>query len=338
MIRLPIGQDAAADIIPIFREGLKQSRLIAGEKAVIYADTFTNPSYSAAFLAAARDLGAEAFIMTQPLINADASQRAWPRQALGADDRGDEAGRFRHRCHDRRHALFERADAILATGTRILRVREPDDCLLRLLPSEEVKDAREPRRRALQEGQASCASLPKTAPTSSWTRATAGFQPIRHGRRARPLGPLADRAWSAPRRSRSRSRALLVLSPGEHPLPVRALCHGADRLPSRRARSISIEGGREAIMLNEYLERRGDRNCRRLAHIGWGVEHRGAGTRFPAAAGTMAAASRRARSTAACSWRSARTAISAARMRSRLHIDIALRNKRLELDGDADRR
>ena len=29
--------------------------------------------------------------------------------------------------------------AILAAGTRILRVREPDDCLLRLLPSEDVQ-------------------------------------------------------------------------------------------------------------------------------------------------------------------------------------------------------
>ena len=30
---------------------------------------------------------------------------------------------------------FDEQTAILAAGTRILRVREPDDCLLRLLPA-----------------------------------------------------------------------------------------------------------------------------------------------------------------------------------------------------------
>ena len=37
---------------------------------------------------------------------------------------------------------------------------------------------------------------------------------------------------------------------------------------------MSIEGGREAIMLSDLLEARNDRNCRRLAHLGWGTDRR----------------------------------------------------------------
>ena len=140
MIRLPISQEAAADIIPIFREGLKQSKVGEGEKVVVYADTFTNPVYSAAFMAAARDLGAQAFVMVQPLINADASNvlgRASPQPLMidvmkQADFVVDVSTGGMLYSND--HA------AILATGTRILRAREPEDVLMRLMPSAVVKD------------------------------------------------------------------------------------------------------------------------------------------------------------------------------------------------------
>ena len=36
----------------------------------------------------------------------------------------------------------------------------------------------------------------------------------------------------------------------------------------------AIEGGREAVMLRDLLATQTNQNCRRVAHVGWGVEHR----------------------------------------------------------------
>src|SRR5215212_5454192 len=71
MIRLPVSLNVAADLVSLFRGGLAASKLQAGESAVIYADTFTNPAYPAALLAAARDLGAESFQIVQTVVPSD---------------------------------------------------------------------------------------------------------------------------------------------------------------------------------------------------------------------------------------------------------------------------
>src|SRR5689334_2658598 len=85
MIRFPTSPNVAADLVPLFREGLRSSRVKAGEFAVIYADTLTNPQYPAAFMAAAKDLGAEVFQIIQPAVPHDLSRgigRATPTKLL----------------------------------------------------------------------------------------------------------------------------------------------------------------------------------------------------------------------------------------------------------------
>ena len=140
MLRYPNNAYAAAELVPLFRDGLRTCKLTAGEKALVYSDTFTLPAYPAAFLAAARECGAEAFQIVQPLIPQDFSQqigRAKPSPLIietmkAADFVVDVSNGGMLYSHEQ--------EAILAAGTRILRVREPDDCLWRLRPSKEVKD------------------------------------------------------------------------------------------------------------------------------------------------------------------------------------------------------
>ena len=52
MIRFPITPNVAADLVSLFREGLRRSKVTEGEGVVVYADTLSNPQYPAAFLAA----------------------------------------------------------------------------------------------------------------------------------------------------------------------------------------------------------------------------------------------------------------------------------------------
>src|ERR1700742_3446031 len=71
MIRHPATQNVSADLVHLFRQGLIGSKVREGESVIIYADTFTAPQYPAAFLAAARDIGADPFQIVQPLIPFD---------------------------------------------------------------------------------------------------------------------------------------------------------------------------------------------------------------------------------------------------------------------------
>jgi 2,5-dihydroxypyridine 5,6-dioxygenase len=95
----------------------------------------------------------------------------------------------------------------------------------------------------------------------------------------------------------------------------------------------SIEGGREAIMLRDLLATQNSQNCRRVAHVGWGTDHR-ARWDILASRGADGAGGAEARSIyggvllALGENRDLRGENAAP-----LHLDIALRRARLELDG-----
>lgn len=332
MIRLPITQDSAADIIPIFRQGLKQSRVKAGEKVVVYADSFTNPVYSAAFMAAARDLGADAFIMTQSLINADASNklgRANPQPLMIdvmklADFVVDVStgGMLYSNDHE----------AILATGTRILRVREPEDVLMRLMPSQEVKDR---ANRGVERF--------KSAKTIHLTSRDGTDLVMSKGARAasNQYGMAEETGrwdhWGTglvcTTVEEETVEGVLVLSPGDVLFPFERYVTEPLRIHFEKGVAHRLEGGREAVMLRGYLEQHGDEGARRLSHVGWGVEHRATwealSTRGWDNAGGVEARS--------C-YGNVLLAIGENRdlggkNPSRLHIDMSFRSTRLEIDG-----
>ncbi|WP_416798862.1 leucyl aminopeptidase [Ciceribacter azotifigens] len=333
MIRLPITQFSAADIIPIFREGLRQSRVVAGEKVVVYADSFTNPVYSAAFMAAARDLGASAFTITQPLINVDASnsvgranlQPLMIEVMKGADFVVDVStgGMLYSNDHE----------AILATGTRILRVREPEDILLRLMPSQEVKDR---ANRGVERYK-----LAKTVRLTS-----AGGTDLVMSRGARLAGNqygMADEKgrwdhWGTglvcTTVEEETVEGVLVLSPGDVLFPFERYVTQPLKIYFEKGVAHRFEGGREALMLRSLIEDRGDEGARKLSHIGWGVEHRSTwdalSTRNWDNAGGVETRS---------FYGNVLVAIGENRdlggqNASKLHIDMSFRSTRLELDGE----
>ena len=126
MLRYPNTPHAAAELVPLFRDGLVTSKVSPGETVLVYGDTFTLPSYPAAFLAAARDCGAEALHIVQPLLPQDFAQpigRAKPTPLIiEAMKKAD----FVVDVSNGGMLYSYEQEAILAAGTRILRVREPD--------------------------------------------------------------------------------------------------------------------------------------------------------------------------------------------------------------------
>lgn len=332
MIRLPTTQNASADLVHLFRHGLAGSRLSAGELVIIYADTFTTPQYPAAFLAAARDLGADAFQIVQPMIPFDLARgigRARPTSLIieamkGADLVIDlTTGGMLY---------SNEQTAILAAGTRILRVREPEDCLLRMLPSEEVRSrAVRGTERLSQARQVRLASADGTALVMDKTGRPITTQYGMADEPGRwdhwPTGLIC----TAP--IEETVEGVLVIPPASIVFPFETYVTEPILLRFEKGVATSIEGGREAIMLNDLVNR-GDRNSRRLAHIGWGLEHRarwdtlatrgwdnGGGVESRSICGGVLVALGENRDLGGANA-------------AALHIDISLRGTRLELDGE----
>ncbi len=333
MIRFPISPNVAADLVGLCREGLRASRVRAGETAIVYADTLSHPQYAAAFLAAAKDLGAETFQIVQPVVPADLTRpvgRAKPSRAIGeAMQRAD----FVVDITTGGMLYSNEQNAILAAGTRILRVREPDDCLLRLLPDDSVK------RRTLR-----CAERLRAARRLRVT--SEDGTDLRMDKHDRPVSTqyaMADEPgrWDHWPTGMVTTTAVEASVQGRLVVGVASLLFPFDRYLSDPVTiefadgvAVAIEGGREAVMLSDLLARSNDRNCRRLAHIGWGTDHR---------ARWDVLAMRGADGGGGAEARSILGSVLLALGENRdlggenaapLHVDIALRRGGLELDGE----
>jgi 2,5-dihydroxypyridine 5,6-dioxygenase len=333
MIRLPISLDAAADLVRLFREGLKRSNMRASEAVVIYGDTFTNPVYMAAFLAAARDLGTQALQIVQPLVPADLSKpigRAEPSPLIiEAMKQAD----FVVDLSTGGMLYSNEQLAIQATGTRILRVREPEDILLRLLPSDEVRErairgvARYNKSRKIRLSSAHGTDLTMDrgdrAASNQYGMADEPGRWDHWGTGLVTTTVLEDTV-----------EGTLVISPAAVLFPFELYVTEPVRLRFESGSAVAIEGGREATMLREFIEHQGDTGARRLSHIGWGVEKRGRWETL-AMRGWDNGGGVETRSTYGCVLLAlGENRDLGGENASRLHIDIALRTGRLELDGE----
>ena len=334
MIRFPISPNVAADLVPLFREGLRRSQVKEGETAIIYADTLTNPQYPAAFLAAAKDLGAEAFQIIQPAVPHVLSKgmgRAMPARLMVEAMKGAD---FVLDITTGGMLYSNEQNDILAAGTRILRVREPDDCLIRLLPNEEV------RARTIRGGERLrlAKRIRITSEEGTDLTMSKADRPvsIQYGMADKPgrwdhwpTGLITSTAVE------ETVEGTLVVGAASILFPFERYVTEPITIAFDKGVASSIEGGREAIMLRDLFATQNNPNCRRLAHVGWGTDHR---------ARWDILASRGADGGGGAELRSIYGGVLLALGENRdlgglngapLHLDIALRRARLELDGQA---
>lgn len=125
-----VNDQLAATLVPLFREGLRRSNVTESEAVVIFTDPeFEFPSYAAAALAAAGDLGAGACVVTvegPEGLDTRVVQEAWRAAdfVVGASS----VPWIRHPTNM----------AALQAGTRTLMVAEPPASLRRMFPAEDV--------------------------------------------------------------------------------------------------------------------------------------------------------------------------------------------------------
>jgi 2,5-dihydroxypyridine 5,6-dioxygenase len=274
MIRFPLSSAAATDLVALFREGLRQSRVRAGETVLVYSDPLANPHYAAAFLAGAKDLGALPLEIMNPILPADptalGSDRARPSPAIVSAMKAADLvvdisiGGL----------LYSESHAeIMAAGTRILRVREPQDSLLRLFPSPEV------RRRTLAgaERMRQARSIALSTPGAGALRFARGERPV-HIQYGMADEPGRQDHWPtgmvccAP--LEEATEGSLVIAPGSIIFPFGRYVTEPVRLTVAGGRVTAIDGGGDADLLREFLEQSNSAGAFRFAHIGWGTEHR----------------------------------------------------------------
>lgn len=256
-----------AELLPLFRAELDLCRLRAGERVLLYSDTFTDPAYPAACLAGALEAGAVPVAVTVPVTapgieSAAALSALWRECALVVDlvSRGQ-------------HGYTSPLNHAVESGTRILRVSEPPDVLARLFPLQEIAEtARRGAALLTKSGVLQAVSPGGTDLRMDISGAEAaahyGFAdaPGRWDHWPSALCFVIPNAGSA--------EGVLILAAGDALLRWGRLVAEPVACTIHAGRLVGIEGGRDARLVREMLAGYEDPNAYVLSMVGWGCDPR----------------------------------------------------------------
>jgi len=260
---------ADPDLTASFEAVLRLCRLGPDETLLIFSDPdFPHPAYVGAGLAAARAVGANAYLLyAQPGQGVDDAviRGAWTHAdlILGMS--------FLPGPYSWMYAPLH--SVALAAGARVLMIQEPPDGLLRMLPSAEIA----------RRGLAGARLLQEADEVRFTTAAGTDLTVRKEGRRGAYQSGVADvpgrwdhwpsgMVYCAPHEDSA--EGTLVVSPGDVLLTARRRVASEIRLTFRGGRLVDIAGGADAREMAEYLAAAGDDDAYRLAHAGWGTDPR----------------------------------------------------------------
>lgn len=267
-----ISEAAAVDVISLFHGALQSSAVKPGENVVIFCDTFSDPAVANGIMGATKQLDARPIQLMESLIESVSrvENRATTNPVvLSALKQADlvvdiTTGGLLY---------SDLRQEILSGGARILRIREPIETLRRFPFDPAVKRRSLAGAEVLRRGQR---CRVQTESGSDFT--------ISRGER------VVDTQYGA---ADERGRwdhwptGMVVFAPVEDTLEGRLVVdEGSLLFPPERyvmqpivlefknGKIDSITGGTDAILLKEYMCRSGNPNAFRMAHLGWGTEHR----------------------------------------------------------------
>ena len=248
------------------------------ETVIVYSDEAGRPELFSGFSTAAQLLGATVLELRAPRKQRGPDQTGpenWWTSATEAVQRALTLGDLVVDVSG--GGLFHAGqDEILAAGTRILRAREPMRRLEALFPTAEVTD----HARRSGELLAASTTMRFTSPAGTDLLVNTAGRPVtvQHGYTDTPgRWDHFGTALAALAPAEGEGEGVYVLVPGDVVfLTATVGRYVAEPLTvSFRAGAIeSIEGGVEASMLEDLIERGGGGDARRLSHIGWGCDPR----------------------------------------------------------------
>jgi 2,5-dihydroxypyridine 5,6-dioxygenase len=262
----PLSYMASTELIPLFRKSLELCNLKPGEILLIYSDTHTTPHYPAAALGAALEIGADAFHIevptTVPENDRGVIAKIWAEVDMVIDLVSTVA-----------HAYSLLNAAALENGGRVLRCGQPQDVLMRLSPTEEL-------RRRVQAG----AKLARKASTMRITSAAGTDLTCSiKDKVVLDLYSLADVPgrwdnWPSGMVSigpdEYSANGTLVLDVNDIMLRLGRYVTSPVKMDVRDGKIVKIDGGLDARSLEDWFSSFHDDVAYRIAHIGWGCEDR----------------------------------------------------------------
>jgi 2,5-dihydroxypyridine 5,6-dioxygenase len=278
-----------SELVDLFKKGLEWSKVKEGESVLIYTDTnFAFPEYVPATFAAARALGAEAYVLTGPHRPVLAKDKLILDAWKGADI-------VIHLAQPGLWIYTKEHNEVLQSGTRVLAIRQRASSLRSMFPDQKVIDR--------------CYAAGKRLDAAREIRVTsqAGTDLVmnREGRKVHIQVGVADQPgmWDnlgsgivacAPLEDRTEGK--LVIAPGDILMQMRWYVREPITLTFKEGIVVDIKGGADAMMFRDYMDRaqstgqvgvksttgKGpvDPDVYRVAHASWGM-HRGADWRNP---------------------------------------------------------
>jgi 2,5-dihydroxypyridine 5,6-dioxygenase len=328
-VRFPISGEIGGDLVGLALAELRLCKVRRDETVALFADTRTNPNYVSAFLAAGKELARSIFEVKVPFLpqGEGRSIDLAPVIAIlkGADfviDLSTGAALY---------IYGEGLSAVLAGGTRVLQVKANEDQLRRCFPIDDV------RRRTV--GGAKW--LDQAVEIRLTSKAGSELTMRKRGRPALTQLGISDEkgrwdSWPsgflycAP--EEESANGTLVLDVGD--LMVMLGRYVAERVEIKVESGViqRIDGGVDAVLLQDRLEQANDPEAYIISHIGWGTDHRARWSEI-AQRGTEEGA-REVRST----YGNVQIAFGAnyrlgGKNKTMAHEDLILRRARFELDG-----
>ncbi len=270
MRRFPSSHLFTAELFTLFKKHLELCKVKEGETIILFNDTEFNEQYPAAYLAAARELGAEVFLMTFPT---DLDKKAFSSKAILNAWKSADMIIGMTSFAGIKWLYSDAHNEALKAGARTLMVHEPVEILRRLFPCEEVRQRSINGAKLLDKG--------KTLRITS--DAGTDLTMSKEGRPAVPSYGISDIKgrwdhWPAGLVAcapvEGTAEGTLVVDIGDILLPLSRYVQSPIKLTIREGNIVKFEGGFDAKLLQNYFEAAKEKNAYQVSHIGWGTEHR----------------------------------------------------------------
>jgi 2,5-dihydroxypyridine 5,6-dioxygenase len=257
---------ASSDLVPLFRKVLDLCRVQANETVLVYSDHHSPRHYSTAFVRAAQDMGAQVFQIvvptSQPEVLDGPIWDIWHSVAMVVDLESIMTSVYRPL----------RVSA-LESGTRVLRVTEPEDVLFRLAPKRSLRERVHAAAKLLQNGS----TLRVVSPAGTDLSINVA------GRSAFGLDGIVDQPgqwahWSVAvvvgGANRSETNGRLVIDVGDILLAMQHYVTSRVTLTVEDGAITRIEGGVDAALLRQWFSAWNDPRAYFISHVGWGCDER----------------------------------------------------------------